>query len=72
MSPLDGYHTTRQDKGDQPSDGETTLARPLADDILRHSPNYGTLGLPNDDDDELWMTILRKPYSACIVQHGVT
>ena len=59
--------TRKDDKGDQPSGGETTWTNtgatrygrgqhktgPFGDDMLRPSPNHGTQRLPNDDDDEL-------------------
>ena len=58
--------TRKYDKGDQPSDGETTWTNTGAtrygrgqhttgsfgDDMLRPSPNHGTQRLPNDDDDD--------------------
>ena len=57
--------TRKDDKGDQPSGGETTWTNTGAtrygrgqhktgsfgDDILRPSSNHGTQRLPNDDDD---------------------
>ena len=56
--------TRKDDKGDQPSGGETTWTNTGAtrygrgqhktgsfgDDMLRPSPNHGTQWLPNDDD----------------------
>ena len=64
-SPLGDYMTRKDDKGDQPSGGETTWTNTGAtrygrgqhktgsfgDDMLRPSPNHGTQRLPNDDDD---------------------
>ena len=61
--------TRKDDKGDQPSDGETTWTNTGAtrygrghhktgsfgDDMLRPSPNHGTQRLPNDDDDVIWI-----------------
>ena len=58
--------TRKDDKGDQPSVGETTWTNtgairygggqhktgPFGDDMLRPSPNHGTQRRPNDDDDE--------------------
>ena len=58
--------TRKDDKGDQPSGGETTWTNTGAtrygrgqhktgsfgDDMLRPSPNHGTQRLPNNDDDE--------------------
>ncbi len=58
--------TRKDDKGDQPSDGETTWTNTGAtrygrgqhktwsfgDDMLRPSPNHGTQRLLNDDDDD--------------------
>ena len=58
--------TRKDDKGDQPSVGETTWTNTGAtrydrgqhktgsfgDDMLRPSPNHGTQRLPNDDDDD--------------------
>ena len=58
--------TRKDDKGDQPSGGETTWTNTgttrygrgqhktgsFGDDMLRPSPNHGTQRLPNDDDDE--------------------
>ena len=58
--------TRKDDKGDQPSGGETTWTNTGAtrygrgqhktgsfgDDMLRPSPNHGTQRLPNDGDDE--------------------
>ena len=58
--------TRKDDKGDQPSGGETTWTNTGAtrygrgqhktgsfgDDMLRPSPNHGTQQLPNDDDDD--------------------
>ena len=58
--------TRKDDKGDQPSGGETTLTNTGAtrygrgqhktgsfgDDMLRPFPNHGTQRLPNDDDDD--------------------
>ena len=58
--------TRKDDKGDQPSGGETTWTNTGAtrygrgqhktgsfgDGMLRPSPNHGTLQLLNDDDDE--------------------
>ena len=58
--------TRKDDKGDQPSGGETTWTntgatrygrgqhktRSFGDDMLRPSPNHGTQRLPNDDDDD--------------------
>ena len=55
----------KDDKGDQPSGGETTWTNTGAtrygrgqhktgsfgDDMLRPSPNHGTQRLPNDDDE---------------------
>ena len=55
----------KDDKGDQPSGGETTWTNTGAtrygrgqhktgsfgDEMLRPSPNHGTQRLPNDDDD---------------------
>ena len=61
-----GDHTTRKDdKGDQPSGGETTWTNTeatwsgrgqhktgqLGDGTLRPSPNYGTLQPPSDDEN---------------------
>ena len=57
--------TRKDDKGDQPSGGETTMTNTGAtrsgrgqhktgsfgDGILRPSPNHGTLRLLNDGDD---------------------
>ena len=59
--------TRKDDKGDQPSGGETTWTNTGAtrygrgqhktgsfgDDMLRPSPNHGTQRLPNDDDDHV-------------------
>ena len=58
--------TRKDDKGDQPSGGETTWTNTGAtrygrgqhktgsfgDNMLSPSPNHGTQRLPNDDDDE--------------------
>ena len=58
--------TRKDDKGDQPSDGETTWTNTgaprygrgqhktgyLGGGMLRPSPNHGILRLPNDDDDD--------------------
>ena len=58
------YLTRKDDKGDQPSGGETTWTnngatrygrgqnktRSFGDDMLRPSPNHRTQRLPNDDD----------------------
>ena len=58
--------TRKDDKGDQPSGGETTWTNTGATrygrgqnktgsfgyDMLRPSPNHGTQRLPNDDDDD--------------------
>ena len=58
--------TRKDDKGDQPSGGETTWTNTGAtrygrvqhntwsfgDDMLMPSPNHGIQRLPNDDDDE--------------------
>ena len=63
--------TRKDDKGDQPSDGETTWTNTGAtrygrgqhktgsfgDDMLRPSPNHGTQQLPNDDDDDYYYII---------------
>ena len=57
--------TRKDDKGDQPSGGETNWTNTGAtrygrghhktgsfgDGLLRPSPNHGTQRLPNDDDD---------------------
>ena len=62
--------TRKDDKGDQPSGGETTWTNTGAkrygrgqhktglfgDDMLRPSPNHGTQRLPNDDDDGFYHT----------------
>ena len=32
---------------------EDSTRRSFGDDMLRPSPNHGTQGLPNDDDDDL-------------------
>ena len=59
--------TRQDDKGDQPSGGETTWTNTGAtrsgrgqhktgsfgDDMLRSSHDHGTLRLPNDDDDDI-------------------
>ena len=64
--------TRKDDKGDQPSGGETTWTNTGAirygrgqhktgsfgDDMLRPSPNHGTQRLPNDDDEFI---IIRSP-----------
>ena len=62
--------TRKEDRGDQPIGRETTWTNTgatrsgkgqhntglLGDGMLRHSPNPGTLRLPNGDDDEwLWV-----------------
>ena len=61
--------TGKDDRGDQPSGGETTWTNTRAtrygrgqhktgsfgDDMLRPSPNQGTQRLPNDDDDDDYM-----------------
>ena len=62
--------TRKDDKGDQPSGGETTWTNTGAtrygighlhktgsfgDDMLRPSPNHGTQRLPNDDDDDKYV-----------------
>ena len=57
---LVGDQTRKDDKGDQPSGGETTWTNTerhdMAEDstrgdgMLRPSPNHGTQRLPNDDD----------------------
>ena len=66
MSPLEDHMTRKDDKGDQPSGGETTWTNngatrcgrgqhktgSFGDDMLRPSPNHGTQRLPNDDDDD--------------------
>ena len=58
--------TRKDDKGDQPSGGESTWTSTGAtrcgrgqhktgsfgDDMLRPSHNHGTQRLPNDDDDD--------------------
>ena len=55
--------TRKDDKGDQPSGGETTWTNTgvtrgqhktgsFGDDMLRPSPNHGTQQLLNDDDDD--------------------
>ena len=58
--------TRKDDKGYQPSGGETTWTntgatrygrgqhktRSFGDDMLRPSPNHETQRLPNDDDDD--------------------
>ena len=58
--------TRKDDKGDQPSGGETTWTNTGAtrygrgqhktgsfgDDMLRPSPIHGTQRLPNEDDDD--------------------
>ena len=63
--------TRKDDKGDQPSGGETTWTNTGAtrygrgqhktgsfgDDMLRPSPNHGTQRLPNDDDDEMMIML---------------
>ena len=65
-SPLGDHMTRKDDKGDQPSGGETTWTNTGAtrygrgqhktgsfgDDMLRPSPNHGTQRLPNDGDDK--------------------
>ena len=54
------------DKGDQPSGGETTSGatrygrgqhktESFGDDMLRPSPNHGTQRLLNDDDDVMML-----------------
>ena len=58
--------TRKDDKGDQPSGGETTWTNTGATRYgrgqhktviwrrhVRPSPNHGTLRLPNDDDDDI-------------------
>ena len=64
--------TRKYDKGDQPSDGETTSTNTgatrsgrgqhtigkLRGSMLRHSPNHGTVRLPNE------MTKLKKMKSS--------
>ena len=67
--------TRKDDKGDQPSGGETTWTNTGAtrygrgqhktgsfgDDMLRPSPNHRTQRLPNDDDDdELYMSLFLR------------
>ena len=61
--------TRKDDKGDQPSGGETTWTNTGAtrygrgqhktgsfgDDMLRPSPNHGTQRLPNDDETMMMM-----------------
>ena len=49
--------TRKDDKGDQPSGGETTWTNTgatrygsIGDDMLRPSPNHGTQRPPNDDE----------------------
>ena len=63
-SPLGDHMTREDDKGDQPSSGETTWTNTGArrygrgqhntglfgDDMLRPSPNHGTQRLSNDND----------------------
>ena len=63
--------TRKDDKGHQPSGGETTWTNTGAtrygrgqhktgsfgDDMLRPSPNHGTQRLPNDDDDDDYYVI---------------
>ena len=52
--------TRKDDKEYQPSGEETTwsdtiwerTAQALGGGMLSRSPNHGTLGLPNDDDDD--------------------
>ena len=58
--------TRKDDRGDQPSGGETTWTNngatrygrgkhkteSFGDDMLRPSPNHGAQRLPNDDDDD--------------------
>ena len=65
--------TRKDDKGDEPSGGETTWTNTGAtrygrgqhktgsfgDDMLRPSPNHGTQRLPNDDDDEGTISFLK-------------
>ena len=63
--------TRKYVEGDQPSCGETTWTNTGAtrygrgqqktgsfgDGMLRPSPNHGTQRLPNDDDDDLFVTV---------------
>ena len=66
--------TRKDDKGDQPSGGETTWTNTGAtrygrgqhktgsfgEDMLRPTPNHGTKRLPNDNDDVILSVILCK------------
>ena len=75
-SPLGDHMTRKDDKGDQPSGGETTWTNTgvtrygrgqpktgsFGDDMLRPSPNHGTQWMPNDDDDDDGVATLRYRY----------
>ena len=70
--------TRKDDKRDQPSGGETTWTKTgatrygrgqhktgsVGDDMLRPSPNHGTLRLPNDDES----LSLRNARTFCIAR----
>ena len=72
--------TRKDDKGDQPSGGETTWTNTGAtrygrgqhktgsfgDDMLRPSPNHGTQRLPNDDDDDVQAINCRPTCYDCL------
>ena len=71
--------TRKDDKGGQPSDGETTWTNTGAtrygrgqlktgsfgDGVLRPSPNHGTQRLPNDDDDDESYDNMNKTIRYC-------
>ena len=66
MSPRGDHATRNNDKGDQPSDGETSWTNTcpsrsgrglckineLGGGMVRPSSNHGTLWLPNDEADD--------------------
>ena len=74
--------TRKDDKGDQPSGGETTWTNTGAtrygrgqhktgsfgDGMLRPSPNHGTLRLPNDDDDDMQMYFITTQHCTKITR----
>ena len=80
--------TRKDDKGDQPSGGETTWTNTGAtrygrgqhktgsfgDDMLRPSPNHGTQRLPNDDDNDDTITtqIIIHSCIACNTQFSLS
>ena len=65
VTPHGDHLTGKDDKGDQPSGGETWTNTgatrngrgPHKHGMLRHSPNHGTQRLPNDDDDDMCMHV---------------